>query len=268
MDVPGVFRVAGRPPGLRREALTRLLLSQLAPVAGPLGHIVPLRHPVQPRAEGLGERPPDHHRLGLRELQRVLLVEPGQDAPDRVDVRVVVERAAELVGDQGEVREVLGRRADEADVAGMVRPDVSADVLGGLVVGEGLPLVLRFEGPDDLAPRAGRDILPDDDRVPSGPARRPRPPRPTRRDRPPPPTPRRTSESWHPSQGEKRPQSADRTRSPGRGHEIIAARALPPQGEAGHSDLHHSAGRARRHAIRRRHGIRPDSIKPQPLRSM
>ena len=160
-------RVADRPAGLRREVLARLLLSQLAPVAGPLGHIVPLRHPVQPRAEGLGEGPLDHHRVRLREFQRVLLVEPGEDAPDRVDVRVIVERAAERVGHQGEVREVLGRRADEADVAGMVRADIPADVLGGLVVGEGLPLVLRFEGPDDLAPRAGCDIVPDDDRVPS-----------------------------------------------------------------------------------------------------
>ena len=85
----------------------------------------------------------------------------------------------------------------------MVRPNVPADLLGGPVIGEGLPLVLRFEGPDDLAPRAGGDVRSDDDRVPAG--RLGRPPA-TRRNRPPPPAPRRTSESWHPSRGEKRPK--------------------------------------------------------------
>jgi hypothetical protein len=173
VDVSCIVGVGGWSAGLHCEVLTSLLLSQFAAVPSPLGHVVTLWHPVQPRAEGLGKRPPDHDRLGHGEFEGMVLVEPGQDAPDGIDIGVVVERTAELVRHHREVGEVLGRRADKADVSRMVRANVLADILGGLVVGKRLPAVLRFKEPDDLAPRAGRDVLLDHDRIPPGWLRRP-----------------------------------------------------------------------------------------------
>ena len=92
-----VIGVVGRATLGEREILARRLGSEFAAIARHLGHVVAFRHPVEPASERLGEGAVDDDRLGLRDFQRVVRVPTGQDAPDRIDVRIVVERPAKTL---------------------------------------------------------------------------------------------------------------------------------------------------------------------------